>query len=459
MTQSHSITSLTVAFATNLYRGTNSSIGMLHSALILRIMSSVATTIRGAAIATLVAALGLSLGTVALADRDGRWVSAWADPAVSTVQAPSNQTVREIERISLGGNWLRVRLSNEFNPAAIVVGEAHIALAGLAGSTVPYSDRQLTFGGQSSITIPPNAAVYSDPVRLAVPTLGSVAVSLFLPANAGMVTIHPAGIDTAYITNGNTTAYSSPGGAVKSGMRYMLSEIQVLADEDALAIVTLGDSITEGVGSTTDDSHRWPDFLADRLAAQRIGPRGVSNAGIGGNRVLNDNPPNPFFSFGEGALARLDRDVLAQAGVKYLVILEGVNDLGLPGLVNVPQQTITADQLIGAYRQIIARAHAHGIKVIGGTITPFAGATQPNYWTPAGEAVREAVNKFILQSGEFDGTIDFAAAIADPKKPTFMATQFSSGDGLHPNDAGYEAMAAAIDLRLFKDFDRLADHG
>lgn len=460
MTQSHSITSLTVAFVAKLYRGTNSSIGMLHSTLILRIMSSVATTIRGAAIATLVAALGLSPGTAALANRDGRWVSSWADPAVSTVQAPSNQTVREIERISLGGNWLRVRFSNEFNSAATVVGEAHIALAGLAGSTVPYSDRQLTFGGQSSITIPPNAAVYSDPVRLAVPTLGSVAVSLFLPANAGMVTIHPAGIDTAYITNGNTTAYSSPGGAVKSGMRYMLSEIQVLADEDALAIVTLGDSITEGAGSTTDDSHRWPDFLADRLAAAHgIGPRGVSNAGIGGNRVLNDNPPNPFFSFGEGALARLDRDVLAQAGVKYLVILEGANDLGLPGLVHVPQQTITADQLIVAYRQIVARAHAHGIKVIGGTITPFAGATQPNYWTPAGEAIREAVNKFILKSGEFDGTIDFAAAIADPKKPTFMATQFSSGDGLHPNDAGYEAMATAIDLRLFKDFDRSVDRG
>jgi lysophospholipase L1-like esterase len=460
MTQSHSITSLTVAFVAKLYRGTNSSIGMLHSTLILRIMSSAATTIRGAAIATLVAALGPSPGTAALANRDGRWVSSWADPAVSTVQAPSNQTVREIERISLGGNWLRVRFSNEFNPAATVVGEAHIALAGLAGSTVPYSDRQLTFGGQSSITIPPNAAVYSDPVRLAVPTLGSVAVSLFLPANAEMVTIHPAGIDTAYITNGNTTAYSSPGGAVKSGMRYMLSEIQVLADEDALAIVTLGDSITEGAGSTTDDSHRWPDFLADRLAAAHgIGPRGVSNAGIGCNRVLNDNPPNPFFSFGEGALARLDRDVLAQAGVKYLVILEGANDLGLPGLVHVPQQTITADQLIVAYRQIVARAHAHGIKVIGGTITPFAGATQPNYWTPAGEAIREAVNKFILKSGEFDGTIDFAAAIADPKKPTFMATQFSSGDGLHPNDAGYEAMATAIDLRLFKDFDRSVDRG
>jgi lysophospholipase L1-like esterase len=418
----------------------------------------IATTIRGAVVATLAAAIGLSLGTAAFADRDGRWVSTWGDPAVATVPAPSNQTVRETERISLGGNWLRVRLSNEFNPAAITVGEAHIALAGLVGSIVPNSDRQLTFGGQSSITIPPNAAVYSDPVHLAVPTLGSVAVSLFLPANAGMVTIHPAAIDTAYITNGNTAASSSPGGAVKSGMRYMLSEIQVLADEDASAIATLGDSITEGVGSTTDESHRWPDFLADRLAAAHgIGPRGVNNAGIGGNRVLNDNPPNPFFSFGQGALARLDRDVLAQAGVKYLIILEGVNDLGLPGLVNVPQQTISADQLIGAYRQIIARAHARGIKVIGGTITPFAGATEPNYWTPTGEAIREAANNFILKSGEFDGTIDFAAAIADPRKPTFMATQFSSGDGLHPNDAGYEAMAKVIDLRLFNDFDQFAD--
>jgi hypothetical protein len=272
----------------------------------------IATTVRGAATAMLSGLLGLSLQTVAFADRDGRWVSTWGDPAVATVQAPSNQTVREIERISLGGGWLRVRLSNEFNQAAGGGGEAHIARAGVAGSTVPFTDQQIKFGGQSSITIPPNAAVYSDPVKLAAPTLGSVAVSLFLPANTGMVTIHPAAIDTAYITNGNTTASSSPGGAVKSAMRFMLSEIQVLADDDASAIVTLGDSITEGVDSTEDASHRWPDFLADRLAAAHgIGVRAVSNAGLGGNRVLNDNPPNPYFNFGEGALARLDRDVLA----------------------------------------------------------------------------------------------------------------------------------------------------
>jgi lysophospholipase L1-like esterase len=412
-------------------------------------------TVRGAAAVALAGSLALFSATLARADRDGRWVSTWGQPAVSTTQAPSNQTVREIERISLGGDVLRIRLSNELNPAAITVGEAHIGLAGVAGATVPFTDRPVTFGGQSSIIIPPNAAVYSDPVKIAVPALGSVAVSIFLPANSGTVTVHAESIDTAFITNGNTTASSSPAGATKSPMRYLLSEIQVIADDDASAIATLGDSITEGVGSTTDQSHRWPDLLAGRLAsAHGIGRRGINNVGIGGNRVLNDTPPNPFFNFGQGALARLDRDVLAQAGVKYLILLEGVNDLGLPGFVRVPQQTVTADQLIAAYRQVIARAHAHGIKVIGGTITPFAGATETNYWTPTGEAIREAVNKFILSSGEFDGTIDFAAAIADPKKPTFMAAQFSSGDGLHPNDAGYQAMANAIDLGLFKSFDQ-----
>jgi lysophospholipase L1-like esterase len=407
----------------------------------------------GAAVAgTFATALGLLSATAALADRDGRWVSTWGQPAVTTAQAPSNQTIREIQRISIGGNWLRVRLSNEFNSAAINVGEAHVALAGSAGSTVPHSDRKLTFGGQSSIIIPPNAAIYSDPVELTTPTNGSVAVSLFLPTNSGMVSIHPSALDTAYVTNGNTTGASSAGAATKSAMRYMLSELQVFAEGDAAAILTLGDSITEGVDSTSDASHRWPDFLADRLATARgIAPRGVNNAGIGGNRLLNDNPPNPFANFGQGALARLDRDVLAQGHVKYLIVLEGVNDLGLPGFIGVPQQTVTADQVIGAYRQIIARAHEHGIKVIGGTITPFAGALEPNYWTPAGEAIREAANHFILKSGEFDGTIDFAAAVADPKKPTFLATPFNGGDGLHLSDAGYQAMANAIDLRLFKD--------
>jgi lysophospholipase L1-like esterase len=405
---------------------------------------------RAGMVGTLATTLGLLSATSAFADQGGRWVSTWGQPAVTTAQAPSDQTIREIQRISVGGNWLRVRLSNEFNSAAINVGEAHVALAGSAGSI--HSDRKLTFGGQSSIVIPPNAAIYSDPAELTTPTNGSVAVSLFLPTNSGMVTIHPAAIDTAYITNGNTTGASSAGGATKSAMRYMLSELQVFAADNAAAIATLGDSITEGVDSTEDASHRWPDFLADRLAVARgIAPRGVNNAGIGGNRVLNDNPPNPYSNFGQGALARLDRDVLAQGHVKFLIVLEGVNDLGLPGFVGVPQQTVTADQLIGAYRQIIARAHEHDIKVIGGTITPFAGALEPNYWSPAGEAIREAANNFILKGGEFDGTIDFAAAVADPKKPTFLAAQFNGGDGLHLSDAGYQAMANAIDLRLFKD--------
>ena len=408
--------------------------------------------IRSAVAGTFAAALGLLSATAALADRDGRWVSTWGQPAVTTAQAPSNQTIREIQRISIGGSWLRVRLSNEFNSAAINVGEAHVALAGSAGSAVLHSDRKLTFGGQSSIIIPPNAAIYSDPVELTTPTNGSVAVSLFLPTNSGMVTIHPAAIDTAYISNGNTTGASSVGGATKSAMRYMLSEIQVFAADDAAAIVALGDSVTEGEDSTEDASHRWTDFLADRLAAAHgIAPRGVNNAGIGGNRLLNDNLPNPFVNFGQGALARLDRDVLAQGRAKYLIVHMGLNDLGLPGFLGAPQQTVTADQMIGAYRQIIARAHEHGIKVIGGTLTPYAGALESNYWTPAGEAIREAINNFVLKSGEFDGAIDFAAAVADPKKPTFMAAQFSGGDNLHLNDAGYQAMANAIDLRLFKD--------
>src|SRR5262249_50074154 len=268
-----------------------------------------------AAVAMLAGVIALSSPTVTRAHDEGRWVATWGNSPGSAAPAPSNQTVRQIESISLSGKTVRVRLFNEFSPQAITVGEAHIALAATGSSIKPGSDRQLTFGGQSSITIPSNAVVYSDPVHLKVPALGDVAVSIFLPTNTGTISLHGSSIDTAYITSGNTTSAVTLSGATTSPSRFMLTEIQVLADNDAAAIVTLGDSITEGVGSTNGASRRWPDFLAGRLAAAHgIGTRGVDNAGIGGNRVLHDSPPNPFgLNFGQGALARLDRDVLSQA--------------------------------------------------------------------------------------------------------------------------------------------------
>jgi lysophospholipase L1-like esterase len=398
----------------------------------------------------LFAAIGLPLGSVALADHDDHWVAAWGVPPGTTILAPSNQTVREVERISIGGDVLRVRLSNELNMGPITIGDAHIGLAGANGAIVAGSDRTLTFGGEHSIKIAPGAAVYGDPVRLTVPTLGTVAVSLFFPTNTGMATIHILSQNTTYITTGDTTASVNLIGATTSPSRYLLSEIQVLADDNAAAIVTLGDSITEGVTSTTDASHRWPDFLADRLAAAHgIGPRGVDNAGISANRVLNDAAPGGF-NGGPGALNRFDRDVLAQAGVKFVILLDGINDIGTPVLLNLPEQAVTADDLITGYRQIIARAHAQGIHVFGGTLTPSGGTTIPGYFTPAGEATREAVNEFIRTSGEFDGVVDFDKAVRDPANPIQLLQAFASPDRLHPNDAGYHAMANAIDLQLFK---------
>lgn len=372
------------------------------------------------------------------------WVGAWgASPAPPTPggAAPNravagrgfeNQTVRQTVRITAAGPRVRLRLTNEYGDKPLRIGAASVAIAGASAKPVA-----VTFAGAAFAEIPRGAAMLSDPVALPVKALNSLAVSLFLPEATGMCTCHPLGTATSEVSGpGDFTAGGFTANE-KFANRAFLSAVEVEAGPAAAAIIAFGDSITDGYRSTSDANRRWPDVLAERLAAAGLN-RSVVNQAISGNRVLGYQ----LQMFGEPALARFDRDVLTVPGARWLVILEGVNDIGM-GADNPP----SAATLIAAYRQIIERAHAHGLKVIGGTIVPYEGAA---YYKPAGEAVRGAVNKWIRTGGAFDGVVDFDAAVRDPANPNKMKAELQSGDWLHPNDAGYKAMGEAIDLKLFK---------
>ena len=374
---------------------------------------------------------------------DQHWVGTWAAAPQMPVDFNGlnpadagfdNQTIRMIARVSVGGEQIRVRFSNEFGSAGLTIGDARIALAGKGAAIVPGTDRALTFSREKSFIIPPGALVMSDPVSLKVPPLTSVAVSVFVPGATGPATWHALGRQTTYISGaGDFTASAGMAAAKTTTSWYWLSGIEVLASQDTSAVVTLGDSITDGVAATLDANHRWPDVLADELAKSGD-PLSVLNEGISGNRLLHK------FA-GPSALAHFDEDVLAQDGVKYLIVFEGINDIGWPHIPDVKQtDAVSAKQIIGALRQIAERAHAHGILVFAGTLTPFDGAF---YETPDGETEREAVNKWIREAGAFDGVIDFDEVTRDPANPKRFLPANDSGDHLHPGDAGYKAMGHA----------------
>jgi lysophospholipase L1-like esterase len=379
-------------------------------------------------------------GTASAADKHLHWVGTWGASPDSTDLSFNNQTIRQTVGISIGGNRVRVRLSNETSSAPLVIGAAHIAIAAAGASILPRTNRALTFSGQPSITIPPGAPVVSDPVDLHIPALSSLAISIFLPQDTGPATAHFFGGATAYISpTGDFTAATTLPIATTSQSRFVISAIYVRRSADTRAVVTLGDSITDGFGSTPDTDRRWPDRLAERLAASpdyRL--VGVMNQGIAGNRLLSSvDLGSP------SALSRLDRDVLAQPGVRFLTLLEGINDINC-----CQDQSASSDDVIDGYKQLIARAHDRDLKTYGATLTPFEGA---GYYTTEGEAKRVAINEFIRTGGAFDAAIDFDAVLRDPGRPTRILPAFDSGDHLHPNDAGYKAMADSIDLTLFAD--------
>ena len=336
---------------------------------------------------------------------------------------------------------MRIELSNAFGSAPLVIGAAHIAMRNQESGVAPATDRTVMFGGRPTVWIPPGATEISDPVALDLPAASDLAVSIYISGTASTDTMHAVGLHTTYISKeGDTTAAPAMADATTSQSFYFLTNVDVAAPADAAAIVTFGDSITDGAVSTPNTDHSWPSFLARRLAANGGANIAVLNQGISGNRLLRDGA-------GVNALARFDRDVLVQPGVKWLMILEGINDIGLGSLPNTPvSDTIAADDLIAALKQMIDRAHEHGIKVIGGTLTPYEGAA---YYSEAGEQTRMTVNQWIRSGGAFDAVVDFEAATSDPEHPKQLRAGFNDGDHLHPNDAGYEAMANAIDLSIF----------
>jgi len=343
-----------------------------------------------------------------------------------------------IVRTSIGGTRVRVEFSNAFGTAPLDMGAAHIAVRGQDSAIVAGSDRPLLFDGKPAARVLPGAVLLSDPVDLVVPKLGDLAISVYVPGDSGRASGHSQALHTTYIADGDATAKMDMADAKTTAAWYWISSVDVMAPADAGAIVAFGDSITDGTTSTVNANKSWPSLLSERLAANPATANlSVLNMGIAGNRVLGDGA-------GISALARFDRDVLSQPGVKYLMILEGINDMngaGRGGPAAGP--ALTADDLIAGMKQMIERAHTHGIKVIGCTLTPYGNATDTV------EAMRQALNLFIRTSGAFDGVVDFDKVIQDPAAPRQFRQGYNNTDKLHPNDAGYKAMADAVDLSLF----------
>ncbi len=349
-----------------------------------------------------------------------------------------HQTVRMAAHISIGCKRLRLRLSNAFGNSPVIVGAVHVALRSKDSEIVAGSDHALTFDGKPGCTIGPGMVLATDPVDMTVAPLADLSVSIYFPSETGPVTDHGTALHTTYIAEGDQTAASSLVDAPHNAHYYYLSGIDVAAPADAASVVTLGDSITDGSHSTEETNHSWPALLAARLAANRATANiGVANVGIGGNRVLRDIS-------GVSALARFDRDVLSQPGVKWVMVLEGINDIGHGA--QVPAEAVTAEDLIAAHKQIIGMAHTHGIQAIGCTLTPFEGAA---YFREPGEAVREALNQWIRTGGAYDAVVDFDAATHDSADIKKLRPEFDPGDHLHPNNLGYESMANSVDLTIF----------
>jgi lysophospholipase L1-like esterase len=409
--------------------------------------------------ASLACLLLAGVGSMLSAHAEEHWVATWAaapqqpvDPVTSgtPLDTPprsfSDQTIRQSARLSTGGRALRLRLTNEYGATATTLDTVRVGLADGKGGVLPGTDRIVTFNhGSTTVTLAAAAPALSDTIDMAVPALSSLAVSIHVPkgGNPGYATPHTLGQQTTYVASGDQTAAASLAEASTGTARYFLSGVDVLKKEHALTIVTFGDSITDGYGSTVDANHRWPDVFAERLQKNKLlDGLAVANEGISGNRVLRDG-------FGPNALSRFDRDVLACPGVRYVVVLVGINDVGIPKMFPAAGTTPSAEDIIAGYRQMIVRAHAHGVRVIGATLLPYQGAIEGKYYSDEGEAEREAINAFIRNSTQFDGVIDFDAAVRDHANPLRFDPAYDSGDHLHPNDAGYAAMAAAIDLRFF----------
>jgi lysophospholipase L1-like esterase len=397
------------------------------------------------------AAFGLALAlALPVHAETPKWVGAWASAQMAPDAKNSldpqdypDATLRQVVRLSIGGDKIRVRLSNTFGTQPLTLKAARVAVSAALNSARidPATDRALTFSGRTEVTIPAGADYWSDPVALKIAPLTSLAISLHYAAAPSVQTGHPGSRATSYVLAGDHTADADLPGAKTADRWLQIASVDVVSARKAAAIVAFGDSITDGYGVQPNTNLRWTDGLIERLKGRNIG---VLNLGIGGNRVLLDG-------LGPNALARFERDVLSQSGVTHVILLEGVNDLGTltrDAPATPEAHKVLVAQVIAAYRQMITRAHARGIKVIGATILPYAGSA---YYHPGpeSEADRQAINAFIRAPGTFDGVIDWDKALRDPARPTFLLPAYDN-DGLHPNLAGYKAMADTIPLSLFE---------
>ena len=387
---------------------------------------------------TAVAAAGLTIGSIGSSvaapaapspAEETTQVGTWAASADRTNATLNNQTVRNIVRTNIGGSGLRISLSNVFGSQPVTFGRVTVGVQQSGATVVPGTNRQLTFSQRESITVPAGAEVLSDPLPGEVAAQQNLAVSVFVQGTTGTVTGHNLALQSSYVSTSGDHAAEDAGTAFQTtvGNWYWLDGVVVTEPKNVRAVATLGDSITDGAGSSANTNSRWPDFLARRLL-EKPKPQqlGVLNEGISGNKVLLDGA-------GVSALARFDRDVLAQPGVETVILLEGINDIN---------GGASADQVIAGYRQLIARAHAEGTCIVGGTLTPHERNSDQ------AEAARDAVNDFVRTSGEFDGIVDFDQATRDPSNPDRLLPAYDSGDSLHPSNAGYQAMGYAVNLKL-----------
>jgi lysophospholipase L1-like esterase len=392
------------------------------------------------------------------------WIATWAaspQPVDADPDEPllkiEDQTVRERVRVSIGGAQIRIRLSNEYGSTPLLIGSVTVATPSDPASIRPGSIHTITFGGRQPVTIAAGAPVLSDPVAFPVASGAELSISLYFPKHVATPTLHALALKRAVVSqHGDHTRAEKIEGGVESRSSISVTAVLVPALPSQRLVVAFGDSVTDGDGSTVDADHNWPGDLNRRLAETSKGPNvAVVNAGIAGNRLLTDGS-GISVGFGVSGLARFDRDALALPGVTHIVLLEGLNDIGFPGAklggeyLADPTDVRAADELIDAYRQLISRAHAHGVKLIGATISPFEGVDLPGYYSDTKEAIRQALNKWIRTSGSFDGVIDFDAVLRDPDHPSRLLPKVAFKDHLHPNDDGYRAMAEAIDLTLFK---------
>jgi lysophospholipase L1-like esterase len=404
-----------------------------------------------------------SLVSAEVGKDQGEWVSAWSTAVHTPLPFPGlppapvfeNQTVRMVVRTGIGGQRLRIRFSNAYGSTPLEVGAAHVALTDHGSSIVAGSDHALTFGGRPSVAIPTGAPILSDSVEMKVAPFTEISISIYLPYSTPTSTTHFWAQHDTYISGpGDFTSQSEIANPTEKKSWYFLSDLEVWSGDQTRAVIALGDSITDGVGAKQGEYSDWPDQLAKRLALNGGAPSlAVLNEGIGGNRILYDGA-------GINALARFDRDVLAQPGVRDIILLEGINDIGWPHMKLPPSkdgaaprpspfaaQGVTADDLIAGMQQIVDRAHEHHIRVFGATLTPYEGA---DYFSEDGEQVRQAVNHWIRTSGAFDGVVDFDVAVRDPNHPAQFREGYHSGDHLHPSVIGYKAMADAVDLALLQ---------